>query len=54
MSAKKLRIAAVGDLHYGKASQGLLQPLMAQMATTRSRSLRTEQFNLIVFFIALK
>jgi Icc-related predicted phosphoesterase len=31
MAAKKLRIAAVGDLHYGKASQGLLQPLMAQI-----------------------
>src|SRR4051812_10607122 len=30
--AKKLRIAALGDLHYGKASQGLLQPLMTQIS----------------------
>ncbi len=27
-----LRIAAVGDLHYGKASQGSLQPLVAPLA----------------------
>jgi Icc-related predicted phosphoesterase len=31
-AAKKIRIAAVGDLHYGKGSQGALQPLMAQMS----------------------
>ena len=31
MPAKKLRLAALGDLHYGKASQGLLQPLMSQI-----------------------
>src|SRR5438132_673755 len=30
-ASKKLRIAALGDLHYGKASQGLLQPLMTQI-----------------------
>jgi Icc-related predicted phosphoesterase len=32
MPTKKLRIAAVGDLHYGKASQGLLQQLMSQIS----------------------
>jgi len=31
MSPKKIRLAAVGDLHYGKASPGLLQPLMMQI-----------------------
>jgi Icc-related predicted phosphoesterase len=31
MPTKKIRLAAVGDLHYGKASQGLMQPLMAQI-----------------------
>src|SRR2546423_5693954 len=30
-AAKKIRIAAVGDLHYGKNSQGLLHPLMTQV-----------------------
>src|SRR3954468_2360620 len=28
--AKKVRLAAVGDLHYGKSSQGLLHSLMTQ------------------------
>src|SRR4051812_5408066 len=28
----KTRIAAVGDLHYGKGSQGVLQPLFAQIS----------------------
>lgn len=28
----KTRIAAVGDLHYGKSSQGVLQPLFAQIS----------------------
>jgi Icc-related predicted phosphoesterase len=28
---KTIRIAAVGDLHYGKASQGVLHPLLTQM-----------------------
>jgi Icc-related predicted phosphoesterase len=28
---KKIRLAAVGDLHYGKMSQGSLQPLLAQI-----------------------
>jgi Icc-related predicted phosphoesterase len=31
-SAKKIRIAALGDLHYGKASQGSLQPLLSQVS----------------------
>jgi Icc-related predicted phosphoesterase len=31
-AAKKIRIAAVGDLHYGKSSQGLLQPMMTQVS----------------------
>src|SRR5262249_4556581 len=31
-ATKKIRIAALGDLHYGKASQGSLQPLLAQVA----------------------
>src|SRR3954452_16594581 len=30
-AAKKIRLAAVGDLHYGKTSQGLLQPLFSQI-----------------------
>src|SRR5258708_2079422 len=30
-AAKKTRIAALGDLHFGKASQGSLQPLLAQI-----------------------
>jgi Icc-related predicted phosphoesterase len=30
-SSKKIRIAALGDLHYGKNSHGLFQPLLAQM-----------------------
>ena len=30
-TAKKIRLAAMGDLHYGKTSQGLLQPLFAQV-----------------------
>jgi Icc-related predicted phosphoesterase len=30
---KRLRIAALGDLHYGKGSQGLLQPIFAQFHT---------------------
>ncbi|HEY2412439.1 MAG TPA: metallophosphoesterase [Pirellulaceae bacterium] len=30
-AAKKLRLAAVGDLHYGKTSQGSLQPLLTQI-----------------------
>jgi len=29
--AKKIRLAAVGDLHYGKSSQGVLQPLLQQV-----------------------
>src|SRR5437763_12839135 len=28
----KIRLAAVGDLHYGKTSQGMLQPLVQQLA----------------------
>jgi Icc-related predicted phosphoesterase len=28
---KKIRIAAVGDLHYGKASQGVFHPMLTQM-----------------------
>jgi Icc-related predicted phosphoesterase len=31
-ATKKIRIAAVGDLHYGKASFGSLQPLLSQLA----------------------
>src|SRR5881275_1905262 len=31
-STKKVRLAAVGDLHYGKTSQGMLQPLVQQLA----------------------
>src|SRR6266700_4159599 len=31
-AAKKLRIAAVGDLHYGKSSPGIFQPLMTQVS----------------------
>jgi Icc-related predicted phosphoesterase len=31
-TSKKVRIAAVGDLHYGKTSQGMLQPLVSQLA----------------------
>jgi Icc-related predicted phosphoesterase len=27
----KIRLAAVGDLHYGKTSQGMLQPLVTQL-----------------------
>lgn len=30
-ATKKTRIAAVGDLHYGKGSPGVLQPLFAQI-----------------------
>jgi Icc-related predicted phosphoesterase len=30
-TAKKTRLAALGDLHYGKASQGSLQPLLSQI-----------------------
>lgn len=30
-STKKIRLAAVGDLHFGKGSQGTLQPLLAQI-----------------------
>jgi Icc-related predicted phosphoesterase len=33
-AAKKIRIAAVGDLHYGKSSHGMLQPLLGQVAQT--------------------
>jgi Icc-related predicted phosphoesterase len=33
-AGKKIRIAALGDLHYGKASGGHLQPLLAQVAAT--------------------
>lgn len=29
---KRIRIAALGDIHYGKASQGMLQPLLSQIA----------------------
>jgi Icc-related predicted phosphoesterase len=29
---KTVRVAAVGDLHYGKASHGTLQPLLAQVS----------------------
>jgi Icc-related predicted phosphoesterase len=29
---KKVRLAALGDLHYGKNSQGTLQPLLTQVA----------------------
>lgn len=31
-ATKKIRIAAVGDLHYGKTSPGIFQPLMAQVS----------------------
>jgi Icc-related predicted phosphoesterase len=31
MAAKKIRLAALGDLHYGKDSAGLLHPLMTQI-----------------------
>jgi Icc-related predicted phosphoesterase len=31
-AAKKIRLAAVGDLHYGKGSHGVLQPLLLQMS----------------------
>jgi len=31
-TSKKVRLAAVGDLHYGKNSQGMLQPLASQVA----------------------
>ena len=31
-TAKKIRIAAVGDLHYGKTSPGVFQPLMTQVS----------------------
>jgi Icc-related predicted phosphoesterase len=31
-AAKKIRLAAIGDLHYGKSSQGLLQPLLTQVS----------------------
>jgi len=31
-AAKTVRIAAVGDLHYGKGSQGVLQPLLTQIS----------------------
>jgi len=31
-TAKKVRVAALGDLHYGKTSQGSLQPLLAQVS----------------------
>src|SRR5262245_19891739 len=30
-ASKKIRIAAVGDLHYGKASQGLFHTLLVQL-----------------------
>jgi Icc-related predicted phosphoesterase len=30
-AAKKIRLAAVGDLHFGKSSVGVLQPMMAQV-----------------------
>jgi len=30
-AAKKIRLAAIGDLHYGKGSQGVLQPLLSQI-----------------------
>jgi Icc-related predicted phosphoesterase len=30
-ATKKIRLAAVGDLHYGRNSQGMLQPLMMQV-----------------------
>src|SRR5438046_9313997 len=30
-SSKKIRLAAIGDLHYGKSSQGVLQPLLNQV-----------------------
>ena len=32
MSGDVVRVAAVGDVHCGKASQGVLQPLFARMA----------------------
>jgi Icc-related predicted phosphoesterase len=32
VALKKIRIAAIGDLHYGKNSQGILQPLLTQIA----------------------
>jgi Icc-related predicted phosphoesterase len=31
-ATKKIRLAAVGDLHYGKNSQGMLQPLLSQVS----------------------
>src|SRR5688572_21766600 len=31
-TAKKVRVAALGDLHYGKTSQGSLQSLLAQVS----------------------
>ena len=31
MTPDTVRIAAVSDVHYGKTSQGLLQPLFAQI-----------------------
>lgn len=33
-AGKKVRIAAIGDLHYGKNSQGQFQPLLAQIGQT--------------------
>src|SRR5689334_12448070 len=31
-AAKKVRVAALADLHFSKTSQGALQPLLAQVA----------------------
>src|SRR5262245_18948765 len=30
-AAKKIRMAAIGDLHYGKSSTGVFQPLLTQI-----------------------